>query len=830
MNNQSGRGARILIAVILLSLTITAYWGAPKCSFIGLDDPVYVTKNYWVQQGLTLGGVRWAFTTGVGGNWHPVTWLSHMTDVQLFGLSAPAHHIVNVVIHCLNVVLLFFLLHTLTGALWRCAFVAAIFALHPLHVESVAWVSERKDVLSTLFGLLTIWFYTAYARSSAGSKQRARNYLAALVAFALSLMSKPMLVTLPCLFLLADFWPLRRFRLDGPDGGGSVPRLNGSLIARLIVEKLPFIALTAASSIATVVAQRNAGAMPTLEQLPATVRAGNAPVAYVLYLAKTFWPHDLGILYPIEVWPTWQIVLATVLLVIISTLAVCRAKRSPYLFTGWFWFVGLLVPVIGIVHVGSQSMADRYTYLPMVGILIVIAWGAVDVSESRAFRILSRALAILAVTLCVVMTRQQLGYWQSSEMLFKHALSFTRKNVILQSTLAAEYIDQGRLDEAFALLTDAISARRDHAESWSNLGAIFGRKGKVEEAAECYAHALSLSPNNPEAQNNLGYLLLTHGKVPEAILHLEVALRYSPHFPEANYNMGNALYLQGQHAGAIRYYERAVQYKPSYAEAHSNLARAALGVGNLELAFAHAQVALELKPDLLAARHALGTVFLKQGQLAGAEACFRALVERQPANANYLDSLGQVMMAKRSFIEASAVYARATQLDPNNAAIYFHAGNAHVALKQIAEATLAYREAIRLQPENAEAHYQLAMIGLNEGRHEEAVKELRTAIQIKPDWTEALNNLAWILATDERPALRDGAEALRLAERAMKTGGETAANLDTLAAAQAEAGRFGEAKITARRALGAAETVGNINLAQQIKDRLEVYSRETPWR
>lgn len=819
---------KLLICLGLLLLATYAYWGLTRAGFIGFDDPVYVVKNFPVQQGLTTQGTAWAFTTGHGGNWHPLTWLSHMLDVQLFGLNPVAHHLVNLFFHLANTVLLFLLLSQLTATVWRSAFVALLFSLHPLHVESVAWIAERKDVLSTFFGLWTIWFYADYVRAIEKS-HGTRSFLVAHIFFALALLCKPMLVTLPCLLVLLDFWPLRRFGLPGEaasQGGFFTP----AVLWKFAREKLFLFEMAAISSVVTFFVQDSAGAMASLERLSLGHRIGNAFVAYIAYLGKMIWPRDLAVLYPIQTWPLWQTLAAALLLAVVTFLVVRGAQKRPYLFTGWFWYLGMLVPVIGVVHVGSQWMADRYTYLPMVGVLIIIAWGAADLLRGRALRWLAAAAAVGIAGVSLLLTRQQVALWRDSETLFTHSLRVTKRNVLLLSNLAAEYLDKGNLDRAIELLTEAISIRGDHAGSWSNLGAAYERRGDLDRAIDCYSKALDLDPKNAEAQNNFGYVLLTHGRADLAIPHFQSALQRSPQFAEANYNFGNALFLQGKPADALPYYEKAVLYRTNYAEAHNNLARIALTLGQLDKALEHSQIALKLKPDMNQARETTGNVLWQRGRVGEAENCFRELTKADPANANYADSLGLVLMSQKKFAEAAGMFSNAVSLESRRPAFHFHYGNALMSLQQQVQARQEYRLATTLDPDFAEAHYQLAMILLAEKRTEEAADELAVAVKVKPRWQEALNNLAWIRATDKEPHVRDGVEAVHLAEQALKLGGESAATLDTLAAAYAEQGKFADAITTAKKAIALANTALQGNMAQDISNRLKAYEQNTPWR
>ncbi|HVV70399.1 MAG TPA: tetratricopeptide repeat protein, partial [Verrucomicrobiae bacterium] len=515
--HSAGPANRVLASPVLMSLalavcTLAVFGCAAWNEFVNYDDPDYVTSNPHVQSGFSWDNVIWAFTTGHASNWHPLTWLSHMFDCQVFGQSPVGPHLVNVAFHVANAVLLFLLLRRLTGAHWASAFVAALFALHPEHVESVAWVSERKDVLSTFFLLLTITAYARFAASRskappAAAPERPRVvdlsgtkfYFASLLCFALGLMSKPMLVTVPFLLLLLDWWPLRRLEFQG--GKGATSRLQ------LILEKIPFFALSIGSCVVTYVVQRRGGAVST--SLTVGQRIANALVSYARYIGKTVWPQNLSVLYPHPGdWSVGPLVLAAAVLLAISVLVVVRARARPYLAVGWLWFLGALVPVIGLVQVGIQSMADRYTYVPAIGLYIMAAWGASEaLPKFRRRATFLAGGALLALGLCGLLTVRQIQYWRTSETLFRRATQVTDKNYL----------------------------------AYNNLGFYLEGRGKVDEAMEDYREALRINPRYEDALNNLGYALAGRKRPAEAIPLYEAALRIRPNHVEVHNNLGNAL-------------------------------------------------------------------------------------------------------------------------------------------------------------------------------------------------------------------------------------------------------------------------------------------------
>ncbi len=593
---------KLMVCLLLVAATLAVYMNVQSHEFV-YDDEMYITDNPQVQMGLTRENVLWAFTTTDVANWHPLTWLSHMADCELYGLNPRGHHLTNLLFHAANAVLLFLVLHRMTAALWRSAFVAAIFALHPLHVESVAWVAERKDVLSTLFWVLTLWGYARYVEKPG----RAR-YLLALSSFACGLMSKPMLVTLPFVLLLVDYWPLNRFSSPPSDaraGGrtaGQAARLMG-----LVREKLPFFALSALSSIITVFAQQHGGAMAPLDMIPLKLRMANAAVSYLRYAGKMFWPQKLAVFYPLSpALPAWQAVASAVLLVLLSTLVVRSARKHPYLPVGWFWYLGTLVPVIGLVQVGVQSMADRYTYVPLIGLAILIAWGAADLAKK--WRRQQTALAVAAVVIiaaCMTGTWLQVRYWENGVALFTHALQVTADNSAAHYNLAHAMADRGRLNEAIDHYSEAVRINPNYVLAHYNLGLALIRRGRLDEAVKHYAAALRIQPTDAKAHNNLGIALAIQGKTQEAVIHFLEAIRLQPNNFRAHYNLGYVLFGQRRPDEAISHYFAALRVNPDFAEAHYSLGIALAERGRISEAVTHFSEAVRLRPDYAVARDAL---------------------------------------------------------------------------------------------------------------------------------------------------------------------------------------------------------------------------------
>ena len=490
---------KILISLFLILTTLVLFWPLGNYEFINFDDGEYVYGNPQVKAGLTLKGMIWAFTTTQTGNWHPLTWLSHMVDCEFYGLSSGGHHLTNVLIHIASTLLLFLVLERMTRALWRSSLVAALFALHPLHVESVAWVAERKDVLSTFFWMLTLWTYVRYAE-----RPKLNRYLAVLLSFVLGLLSKAMLVTLPCVMLLLDYWPLERFQFGGPRGDGnragrkSMNRDDPRAFShRFVLEKVPFFALSAVSSVVTFLAQQSVGAVRPLEWFPLGPRIANALVSYLSYIGKMIWPHPLAILYPYPgILSLWQVVGAGLVLVCVSVWAVRASRKHPYLGVGWLWYLGTLVPVIGLVQVGVQATADRYTYVPLIGLFIMIAWGVPDILAGWRYR--KTVLAISAgVLLSILMpvTRLQIQKWHDPITIFTHTLKVTTRNYLIHNNLGVALADRGKNQEAMAHYTEALRINPNYAEAYNNLGNALARQGKKPEAIAYYKEALRIDPH-----------------------------------------------------------------------------------------------------------------------------------------------------------------------------------------------------------------------------------------------------------------------------------------------------------------------------------------------
>jgi protein O-mannosyl-transferase len=508
--------AALWICLALGVLNLLVFASVHNFGFISLDDPQYVVNNTRVTQGLTLSGVRWALAANYAGNWHPLTWISHMLDVDLFGLNAGAHHLTNALIHLLNSVLLFIVLYRMSGGLSRSAFVAALFAVHPLHVESVAWVAERKDVLSTLFWILSLGAYIAYVRNP-----RFTRMLAVIVLFALGLMSKPMVVTLPFVLLLLDYWPLARVAPD------TAKRISAWL--PLVREKLPLFALVIGSSLLTLAAQGKSGAVIAVEALPLRVRVANAIVSYVVYIRDMIWPARLAVFYPFsEPSPTF-VILAVAVLAAVTFIAIKFARRAPYLLVGWAWYLGTLMPVIGIVQAGAQGRADRYTYVPLIGLFIIVAWGARDLAHRlRIGRMPLRLSAAAVVVAFAIAARAQVKYWANDLELWGHTVQVTRANYRAEDHYGVALSNAGRIDEAVTHWEKALVIWPKYAEARNNLGTARVDQGRLEDALHEFSEAARLKPYNANFHYNMAAVLSAKGDTAAAIREIRAAVRLDP--------------------------------------------------------------------------------------------------------------------------------------------------------------------------------------------------------------------------------------------------------------------------------------------------------------
>jgi tetratricopeptide (TPR) repeat protein len=680
----------ISICIVLVLATIIAYEPVRLNGFVNYDDDVYVTENPNVNKGITGKSILWAFATSHCNNWHPLTWLSHMLDCELFGLEPFWHHLSNLFFHIANTLLLFLVLKRMTGAIWQSAFVAAAFALHPLHVESVAWVAERKDVLSGFFWMLTITCYIRYTEQPS-----IRRYLLVVLVFASGLMAKPMLVTLPFVLLLLDYWPLSRLQW-----GNQTDNQRWSAW-RLVKEKVPLFILTIASSVITFIVQQKEGAMDIGESYSLGVRISNALVCYVSYLIKMAYPAGLAVLYPHpgDSLPMWQVIVSLLIIVAASVAVIYAGRRRRYLATGWFWYLGTLVPVIGLVQVGAQAMADRYTYLPSIGIFIIAGWGTSEIGTRWRYRgaVLGVCAGIVLAGL-LICTRLQVRYWQDNFKLFGHSAAATENNFIMHDSYGGALFEKGQLDEAIAqfrealrinpkysgakrnigivllkqgkidesikVLTEVVNSKGDQSKAHNYLGLAYAKKGEFDTAIQHYKEAIRLKPDYIEAIANLGIALKEQGQITEAIKEWEKALSLKPDEPDIHYNMGLAMAEQYKYDEAVKHFSAALESKPNWPETLYNLGCAYYEQGKFELTVKYCAEALRLKPDYYNAHYNMGLAFAQQGRYDDAAEHIKAALELKPDWPEAHNNLGYVYYRQGKLDAAVEQCAEALRLAP----------------------------------------------------------------------------------------------------------------------------------------------------------------------
>ncbi|MGA2178884.1 MAG: tetratricopeptide repeat protein [Verrucomicrobiota bacterium] len=797
------------VCIFLAAISFAVFGQALRHEFVNFDDDRYVYENPVVQKGLTWKGFRWALTYGQIGHWHPLTWLSHMLDCQLYGLNAGGHHLTNILLHTATAILLFLILRQMTGFLWRSAFVAAVFAIHPLRVESVAWVAERKDVLSGLFFMLTLGAYVRYVQKQSrveGQGSRAQavpaldpsarrseakmarlwtlDYGLVVLFFALGLLSKNMLVTLPFVLLLLDYWPLNRLSNFTPQ-----------VLLRRVAEKIPLFVLTVGSCVATALVPEKLIA----GQLPFGLRMENAVVSYVTYLWQMIHPSDLACLYPnpANYLPLWQVVGALGLLLAISGAVWAFRQTHPCLVVGWLWYLGMMIPVIGMVQISYYAHADRYTYLPQIGLYLLLTWAAADLCAGwRHRRVVLGGCSTVILVALIFCARAQTAYWRNSESLWTHTLTCTSDNFVGHNNLGNVLLKMGSVDEAIVHYQTTLQIKPDYAEAHNNLGNALLQKGSVDEAITHFQRALQINPDSAEAHNNLGNALLQKGSVDEAITHFQKALQIKPDFAEAHNNLGNALLQKGSVDEAIVHYQKALQIKPDYAEAHYNLGNALNKKGRVDEAITHFQKALQIRPDSVEAHNNLGNTLLQKG----------------------------------SVDEAIVHFQKALQIKPGYAEAHINLGNALLQKCSVDEAITHFQKVLQIKPDNADACYNLGNALLQKGNVDEAIAHYQKALQINPDYLDALNNLAWLLATCPDAHVRDGVQAVKYAGRACElTHYGVTSFVGTLAAAYAEAGRYDDAIAAAQKACVLASAAGEQDLLEKNQKLLALYRAHQPY-
>lgn len=840
-------GPDVIIALVLCALTAAAYYQVKDHDWVGFDDAVYVTDNFHVQRGLTSENLRWAWSSVTASNWHPLTMLSHIVDFQLYGLWTGGHSLTNLAWHLANVVLLFVTVQYLvrSGPIvspatradeatgdsgeaslrWKAAFVAAMFAIHPLHVESVAWVAERKDVLSTFFFLLALLAYGWYAR-----RPSALRMALVVASMSLGILAKPMLVTLPCVLLLVDFWPLGRFSLDG----------TRRQAWRLLWEKTPLFVLSLVSSVITYKVQDSTGATRGLTQIALDDRIANALMAYSAYLGHMLWPTQLACYYQhpgkfLLTRPEFlaKSVFAVLILVGITTLAYWLRRRSPYVMMGWLWYLGTLVPVIGLVQVGGQAMADRYTYIPLIGLFIAIAWGVPDLlARVPARRAILATASTAAVVACTYLTWRQVQTWENAVSLWTNVLNVEGENAQAYCAVAASRVADGKLDEAYELCEKAIRLDPDDRFVLHTMASILMRMGKHEDALVYFTQVLQWYPQAHLAWADRAALYVQLARRQEALQDFQRAIQLEPQAGNYHRSLADLLVELKRYPLARDEYLAAIACDARDAHAHASLGNLEARLGRYDQAISHYRRVIELSPSSDDIRANLAALLLESGEREEAAVHYQVLASRQPMVASHRIGLGKIALAQDHKTEAIENFRALIRLEPNVAGHHLLLAAAQMIEPESLDAAAeACQATLAIDSQSTNAHYLLAKIHTRQNDLVAAAEDYEAVLRIEPASLEAANNLAWLLATSDDAELQNAARAIELAERICH---ETQQNdfsyLDTLAVAYAQAGRFDDALRTAKRAMELARAAKQDELAEQIGSRLKLYEARKPFR
>jgi tetratricopeptide (TPR) repeat protein len=839
-----------MIYTALVLATVIAYEPVRHNDFVDYDDDIYVTNNPTVQTGLNYKSLIWAFSRPHVANWHPLTLLSHMLDCQLFGLKSFWHHLTNLLFHTANTLLLFWILKRMTGLVWPSAFTAAAFALHPLHVESVAWIAERKDVLSGFFWMLTIAAYIRYTE-----RRCIGRYLFVFFAFGLGLVAKSMLVTLPFVLLLLDYWPLDRFRWE---------RQN---ISRLITEKIPLFMLTLFSSIIAFIAQHGARKAEIVIDVSLSGRISNAIVSYLVYILKTIYPTRLAVLYPHpgNNLPVYKPIVAFIILAAISTGVIYMARRRRYLVVGWLWYLGTLVPVIGFVQIGLQAMADRYTYLPSIGFFIMVAWGISELFDKWRYRRVGFAIAagfaLIGMLLC---TRLQLRHWRNSETLFKHAISVTKNNFTMHYNYGKVLSDKSRFEDALVHFNQALQINPRDYDARNNKGLALLDLKKYDEATLCFNEALALRPGHYETILNMGLVMARQGKFTQAVKHFNSVLEMKPYWPRVHYNLGLALTQMGRLDEAFRHLTKALYLELGLDNTDDEQPFVYDPYTEMDKIIEYGAKPLKVEPNYATANYILGEAMFQSARINGALKCWTIALLLDPDNHKAHNSQGKAFYKLGKTEQAVEQWMEAIRLNPDDAASRFNLGEAIADQGKLDEAVRHFNEALRIKPRWPDARYNLANIYYRQGRFDLAVKQYAEALRFQSDFLEArlglarsftkmgktkaavenyyrilkrepdrielLNDLARILAVAEDADVHNPTDAVKFAQRACElTKYKQPEKLDTLAAAYAAAGNFAEAIKTADKALELAQSSRQDKLVEQIQKHLQLYKAGQPY-
>ncbi|MCE5250891.1 tetratricopeptide repeat protein [bacterium] len=773
----------LLVPVLLVIAILAVYVQVKNHDFINFDDDVYIYQNRHVLGTPTPENLQWAFSFNEASYWHPVTWLSLILDARFFGKNPVGYHLENVALHILNTLLLFYLLRSMTHSFWPSAFVAALFALHPMNVESIAWATERKNVLSTFFWMLTTLSYLKYA-----VRPGAARYFPIFFLFGIGLMAKTSIATLPAVLLLLDFWPLNRIaylQTAQEVKSGKNPATYRTALrntARLVLEKVPLFVLGAAI---VLISSRSISKFHiSTESVSLAHRIAVSFISYILYIGKMVWPAKLAVYYPYPASvPLWESVGAFFLILGMTAVVVKFARRAPYLAVGWLWFLGTLFPVIGLIQAGMWPfIADRFAYIPFIGLFIMLAWGINDIVHTwpRIRRAIPYA-AVVVLGAFAITTWFQLRHWQNSGRLFRHTIDVTRNNSDAYLSLGAYMVSQNKVEEALTLFYEAVRLKPGNPEAHANLANLLIRQGKLDEARvhldramqirpdyagahsnmvdilirqgrinDAHTHALEalrLKPDDPDAHNNLGVVFVSQGKSDEAIGQFNEAISLNPDNARAHYNLGTVLDGLGRRDDALTQLYEAVRLDPEYANPHYSLGRLFFREGKLDSALVHYTEAVRLNPDYAEAHDDLGNILLRSGRIDEALVQFNETLRLKPDYPDAHYNLGNIFARGGNLDSARVHYYRALSVQPDNPEVHTNLGNVFFSIGELDSARVHYTEALRFKPDYPEVHNNLGSVFVRMGMLNNAELHYREAIRLKPDYTEARNNLEHILSS-----------------------------------------------------------------------------------
>ena len=738
------KSQRLAIVVLLTIATVIAFAPVLNCGFVNYDDTGYVTKNPHVCSGVSLKTILWSFTATDQANWHPLTWMSHALDCTLFGLEARYHHAMNLFLHLVSSIVLFLVLERMTRAMWQSAFVALVFAIHPLHVESVAWISERKDVLSGLFWMLTMSAYVGYVRSRSPGR-----YVLTVSMFALGLQAKPMLVSLPFVLILLDYWPLRRYKISRADSFGQV----FAQFIRSLREKIPFFVLSLLSCIVTYLVQQQGGSMASSGELSMSDRIANAVVSYAVYIWKAVLPTGLAIFYPhsSSSLQLWQIGLSVPALTLISVFVWTRRIEHSYIIAGWLWFLGTLVPVIGIVQVGLQAMADRYMYIPIIGLSIMAAWGIPALLQQRGIRrhVLAGAFVLVTAAM-VVATRVQAACWKDSFTLFEHALEVTSGNHIAHNNLGAALEDSGRHAEALVHLREALRLRPDEILIHKNLARSLLAQGDLSEALDQYFWVLSHNQSDHALQAKVADILADEGKTEEAVQHYREAIRLDSTDVFSRCRLGQIYVQQMKFDEAKNQCLLALKQQPGYSKAHDVLGIIAVGQQKNDDAIGEFVEAIHCDSTNADAYNDLGILYDRMGDTARSLETYRLAVRSNPRHWNAQFNLGTALAKRGQLADAETHWLRAVELNPNAVDARTNLGRLYTMRGKIEEANMQFSEALRIDSNNVQSHYNYGNLLTKLGKFNEAEFQYSEAVRLAPNFQPARSALLEVRRRNKR--------------------------------------------------------------------------------